>query len=72
MDSKLKAILKEIIEEYGLSHKTINPDNLELAGKKAQYSTMHYIYYYKMRRINKTIYLEYDINRRIAREVMVF
>lgn len=72
MSEKIKSIIKQIIEEYGLDCKRISANNLECAGTKMQFGTPHNILYYKMKNINKCIYLEYDEYRQVAREVMVY
>lgn len=72
MNETMKNIIKQIIDDYGLNCKKISSANLETAGIKMNYGTPHTIYYYKMKNINKTIYMEYDEYRNIAREVMVF
>lgn len=72
MSETLVNIIKEIIDDYGLDCKRISARNLENAGVKMLYGTPHIIYYYHMRNIGKTIYMEYDEYRNIAREVFVF
>ena len=72
MTETMKSIIKQIIEEYGLNCKRISANNLEMAGRKMNFGTPHIIYYYKMKNIGKTIYMEYDEYRNVAREVLVF
>ena len=72
MTETMKAILKQIIEDYNLDCKRINPNSLELAGTKMAYGNPHNIYYYSIKKTNTKIYFEYDVYRNIAREVMVF
>ena len=72
MTEAMKSIIKQIIDDYGLNCKRISANNLEAAGLKMDFGTPHTIYYYKMKNIGKTIYMEYDEYRTLAREVMVF
>ncbi len=72
MPNKLREIIKEIIEDYGLDCKKVLSRNLEAAGTKLDYGTPHIIYYYNMKSIGKCIYMEYDVYRGVAREVSVF
>lgn len=72
MTSTMRDILKQIIDDYGLDCKKITQKNLEVAGTKMDFGTPHIICYYKMRNIGKTIYMEYDEYRNVAREVLVF
>lgn len=72
MTEAMKSIIKQIIDDYGLNCKRVSANNLEAAERKMDFGTPHTIYYYKMKNIGKTIYMEYDEYRNIAREVMVF
>ena len=72
MPETLVNILKQIIDDYDLNCKRISVRNLEKAGTKMVFGTPHTIYYYHMRNIGKTIYMEYDEYRNIARNVFVF
>lgn len=72
MPEPMKNIIKQIIEDYHLPCKRISSRNLEDAGSKFQFGTPHIVYYYNMRNIGKTIYMEYDVYRNLARNVIVF
>lgn len=72
MNKRLKEILKMIIKDYNLPVKRITPSNLDCEGTKIEYSTPHAILRYKMKNIGKTIYMEYDMYRGLARDVMVY
>ena len=72
MNERLKEILKMIIKDYNLPVKRITPSNLDCEGTIMRYGTPHAILRYFMKNIGKTIYMEYDEYRSLARDVMVY
>lgn len=72
MNTPLKEIIKQIIEDYNLNCKRVAKNNLEAAGTKMNFGTPHTIYYYNMKNIGKCIYMEHDEYRNVVREVSVF
>lgn len=68
----LYKILQMIIEDYNLPIKRISADRIDIERRIMRYDTPHAILRYVQKNINKTIYMEYDEYRNIARDVMVY
>ena len=72
MTNHLTAIIKEISDDYRLDIKRVDIRKIEIEGYHSAYGTNHAYMLYRVRKAGKIIKMDYDIDRAIARDVLVF